>query len=153
MSNTSKKSSAVTAAHFIARADAVCERLDLELGVGEPPHLTIQELVHRAPMHALLERRALKKLARLDAPTALAGDWHRILLLREALAQDLVALGRDAQLDDQDGIRKIVASKRRLHHVLFTLAARDGFRYCSRATPARGVLPAQASRNPHATTS
>jgi hypothetical protein len=136
-SSTSDSSTATTL--FIARADAICQRLDAELAAGEPKHLSVRQLASRAPLHAALEQKAVVSLGKLAPPSSLAGDWRQILSLREGLAQALAEVGRDARRGDQPGIQAVATSKKRLHAALFGLASHDGFRYCSQATPATGA--------------
>jgi hypothetical protein len=114
--------------HLIASADAICRRVNGQLtGASRPQPADIS---HTAPRNAAIELRAVAELSKLTPPASLARDWTQMLAYRRTLAQELVALARDANAGDIAGMRALGLSKKRVRQKLSQLAARDGFRDC-----------------------
>jgi uncharacterized membrane protein YccC len=115
---------------LIARADAICTRVNNEIADVKPVGLNAQRIASVAPAHALIEQTGVNQLERLEPPASMATDWQRIIALRRRLATELDQLANAADSEDMAGIRGFAASKLRVHHQLSALAKRDGFRVC-----------------------
>ena len=116
---------------LIAKADAICRRLNVELAATASTGSEAHQLALSAPRHAALERHALAQLGKLAVPASLARDWRQILAYRQTLAEELVKLARYAKTNDTRAIQALGASKKRVHQKLTELATRDGFKDCS----------------------
>ena len=136
-SSSSPSSDSTAAAELIAGADAICKRFDAQLAAATPAHLDMRAIARSAPGNAALERIAVSELARLTAPPSLARDWSQIIAYRRTLANELARVGRYAKAGDVGAVAALGASKKRVHDLLFKLASRDGFRYCSQVTTTR----------------
>jgi hypothetical protein len=115
---------------FIARADRICGRVLTQLGQHKLANASLAELARATPSRVALENQGLSDLSRLQPPAALTADWQQMLGYMRALASELDALGRAAGARDQNAIRKLVTSKKRVHAELRTAAKRAGFSDC-----------------------
>jgi hypothetical protein len=123
-------------ARLIARADAICNHLNIQLTAYEAirPKETgtvEQEIVRRVPINEALERRALRELAKLAPPPSLAHDWDTMQGYRQALISQLRAFVREARRHDTQAVKAVYAAKKNFHGKLTTVATRDGFKDCS----------------------
>lgn len=134
-----------SASRVIAKADAICRRVNGEL-TAAPPGFAISQIARSAPRNAALEERAIAELNRIRPPAALARDWRQIIAYRQILAQELLKLVRYAKANDARAIQTLAASKKRVHQELSRLAARDGFKDCARLNAGRGI--GQTLRSP-----
>jgi hypothetical protein len=127
---------------FIAKADAICHGVNLELASVKPKSKGLKEIARLTPHNVAIEGIALIKLAKLDPPTSLAHDWQQMLGYRRTLADELSKLARSANQEDEAALKALAASKKRTHASLGTLATRDGFKDCAKVglgnTPAEG---------------
>jgi hypothetical protein len=117
---------------FIARADAICRGLDSRLAAVKPASLRVPEIARFAPPRAALEKTAVTELSRLTPPRSIARDWRLMITYRRTLAEELAKLGQNAKVGDARGIQALAVSKKRVHQKLFTVATREGFKYCLR---------------------
>lgn len=117
---------------FIARADAICKRVGMQIAHSQPAHLTPAEIARRTPAHVAFEQQGLRELAALKVPPALAAHWQQILAYMRTLPQELVALTKAAKANDKHTIKMLAASKKRLHAQLRAAAKRDGFKDCQK---------------------
>lgn len=120
-------------AAFIARADAVCRRLNGQLAAtaphqGEAP----AALARNALQHAALERRTSSELGKLPPPRALARDWARIVADRRTLAADLVTLARALSSGQSSQTIGVLALKSATHKAMSAIAEHDGFADCAK---------------------
>jgi hypothetical protein len=127
-----------SASRVIAKADAICRRVNSEL-TAAPPGFAISQIARSAPRNAALEERAIAELSRIRPPAVLARDWRSIIGYRRILAQELLKLVRYAKANDARAIQTLAASKKRVHQKLSALATRDGFKDCSHLNAARSV--------------
>jgi hypothetical protein len=123
--------SSSSSSQLIAKADAICRRLNTELARLESKGLSTSEIAGAVPAHVTLERAALQELSKLTPPAALAGDWRQVIADRQTLAEELVELGRVARTNDAARIRALAVSKKRTHGALHATATRAGFKDCS----------------------
>lgn len=115
---------------LIARADAICRRLNTKIAAHKPANLGLAEIARGAPRNAAFEKTALEELRKLTPPASMARDWRRMIAYRILLMEELVELGRYAKAKDARGIKTLTASKKRLHGKLFTTATHGGFKVC-----------------------
>lgn len=121
----------VSAASFVARAEAICRATNTALARLGAASGGDAGLVRGVPQHASLERLGLTKLEGLVPPAALAGGWHRLLGYRTTLLGELGELVRAARVRDRAAILRLAVSKARVHKALREAAARSGFRECA----------------------
>jgi len=114
---------------LIAHADAICRRLNRELTSASRPEAS--KVARTAPHNAALEQRAVVALSKLTPPASLARDWTQIIAYRRTLAQELVALARDAKVGDVPAMQALGVTKKHVHQKLTQLATHDGFTDCS----------------------
>jgi hypothetical protein len=146
---SSDPSGGTVKSRFIAAADAICGRLNAAIADPLGTVLNDTNLARLAPAHALLEKKAVSELGRLKPPESLASDWLKLLAYRRTLAKELAEVGAAAKAHDAASIKKLGASKKRVHRQLEALAARDGFGPCGEAggttlvprTPPKAVAP------------
>lgn len=132
---------------FVARAEAICSRVNKALEKA-PANPAIVQVVRVGSHNAALERSAVAELGKLRPPASLARDWGRIVGYRRALAGELVKLARYAQTGDVRGLSAVAASKGRLHKELSQLATREGLNDCARVGAARSEAPSLLSPLP-----
>jgi cell division inhibitor SulA len=130
--------SAAPAARLIVHADAICLRLNTELARTAGTGIIAQS----APLHARLEKAALRELGTLTPPASLARDWAKILGYRRTLADELLTLSRAAKANDLAAVRALGVSKLRVHKELTQTAKRDGFTDCATVGPPGSSSPA-----------
>ena len=114
---------------LIAHADAICRRVNKELTSASRPEAS--KVARTAPHNAALEQRAVVALSKLTPPASLARDWTQIIAYRRTLAQELVALARDAKVGDVPAMQALGVTKKHVHQKLTQLATHDGFTDCS----------------------
>jgi hypothetical protein len=117
---------------LIARADAICLRLNNELAATAAKSVGMREIARVSPRHAALEQTAVMELSKLTPPASIARDWRQIVAYRQTLAEELALLGRYAKVKNARSVRALAVSKKHLHRQLTTVATRDGFKRCSR---------------------
>jgi hypothetical protein len=128
---TSRQAGALAAdERFIARADLICRRVLTQLNRHKLANASFGELARATPPRVAIENQGLSDLSRLQPPATLAADWHQMLGYMRSLANELDALGKAGGARDRSAIRKLVASKARLHGQLRTAAKRAGFSDC-----------------------
>lgn len=115
---------------LIARADAICRRLNAQIKANKQSSLRLNEIARFAPRNAALEATALKELSKLTPPASIARDWHQVIAYRRTLMEELVKLGRYAKANNARAIHKLAASKKRVHQKLLATATRNGFKDC-----------------------
>jgi hypothetical protein len=116
----------------IAKANAICRKLNVEFADHKPASQSVREIARLSPPRAVLERRTVEELSELAPPVAIARDWRQIIAFRTMLSEALAQLGHYANVNDLAAIRRLAVSKERLHQKLFTIASRDGLKDCSR---------------------
>jgi hypothetical protein len=117
---------------MIARAEAICTKLNAALASGPRVGVNPRKIAAAAPRNAALERTATEQLSHLRAPASIAADWRQIIAYRRLLAVELSRLARVAKAGDLSRIFALSASKKSLHGRLSALATRDGFKACAR---------------------
>jgi len=117
-------------AQFIARADAICARVNRELSAvkkkGPKPILRV------VPGNIVIERGALGELRALAAPASTATAWQQILDLRRIALQELLALVRATRHQQASSITKLIFSKKATHGKLLAAGQSSGFKDCAR---------------------
>jgi hypothetical protein len=131
-----RRGAPATAAHefpssFVLATNAICSRMNREFAAHEPASQADHEIARLSPIRAALERRTVAELSKLSPPVRLAPEWRRILGYRSTLADELQHLGIEAKLGDNRAIAALVASKKREHGTLHTVALRTGLVGCA----------------------
>jgi|GEM_PF-1893691 hypothetical protein len=122
---------------FVAAAEDICKRLNDELPRDKTAHPSIGDIARTAPQNAAMESEAATALGGLVPPRSLASDWSKIVDYRKRLAQELVELARDAQVNDVAAVLSLTASKAKLHERLLRASRHAGFKECSHIGPLR----------------
>jgi hypothetical protein len=122
--------SSLSRSAFIARADAICKRLNAEMAKVKAKSTSLPEITRVAPVHAALEQGAVSELGQLVPPSSIAREWQQIVAYRRTLAAELVKLGKDAKAKDSAGVKALTASKRSVHKQLLAAGAQAGFKDC-----------------------
>ena len=116
---------------FVARADAICQRLNTEIAKVKAKSTSLSEIERLAPGHAALELSAATELATLSPPAVLAGQWRQLVAYRRTLAQELQLLATVAKAKDLARVKALAVSKLSVHKKLFAVGNQAGFKYCS----------------------
>jgi hypothetical protein len=103
-----------------------------EFAAAEPKSQSIGETARITPHRAALEQRVVAELGKLPPPATIARQLRRIIAERRTLAQELSEVGRDAKARDTTAVRKLAASKAKLHHEVRAFATAAGFKFCGR---------------------
>jgi hypothetical protein len=125
-----RTSESLARSHLIAKAIAICRRVNLEV-TASPHRVDTRKIASGARRNAAIERRAVGELARLPPVESLVDDWKRLVAYRQTLAAQLVELAQYAEAGDTHAIQTLAASKARVHQELSKLASRDGFGECA----------------------
>lgn len=115
----------------VAKANAICDRLNAEMVADKPARQTVPEIARVTPRHIEYETRSVRELERLTPPTATAAQWRLVISARRALAAELVKLERAAKAGNEVAIKALVVSKRRIHAGLAFAAVRAGLTGCA----------------------
>jgi len=123
--------SSVTAeARFAGAAETICQRLINELSRTKLKKGTAAELVRVLPGRPAAERRALHELSKLAPPAAAAASMREVIRERAALATQLEELEHAAKANDTAAIKRLAASKGKLHRQLLASAEKAGIKTC-----------------------
>jgi hypothetical protein len=114
-----------------ASAEAVCRRVNSELGASTPRNSSKQETVRVISRHAAIEREGVEELSRLIMSASFGARWQTILGYRRTLAGDLNELARDTAGSDAAGIKVLAAAKARTHKALLAAGAAAGLKSCA----------------------
>lgn len=114
----------------IAKADAICQRMNSEFAADEPKNLGIAETARITPHRAVLEQRVVSELGSLKPGSEFAAQLQRVISVRKTLADELAEVGTDAKNGDAAAVRKLAVSKAKRHHELRAFATSAGFKVC-----------------------
>lgn len=115
----------------LAKANAICNRLNAELEADKPASKSIAEIARVTPRHIEYETRSVDELSRLTPPTATAAQWRLMISARRALAAELVELERAAKAGNEAAIKGLAVSKKRVHAKLAAAATHAGLTGCT----------------------
>jgi hypothetical protein len=118
-------------AELIAKADAICRRLNVEIATTKPKHLGVHEIARLSPVRANLEQATVKDLSKLTPPASIADNWRQLIGYRRRLAEELAKLGRSAKAHDVAAIKALTSSKLRVHRQLLIVGRHSGFKACA----------------------
>jgi hypothetical protein len=121
-----------SAAAFISSASAICRQINGEIQAAKPKNTSRAELLRFTPAHAATERRGLTRLQALRPPAALAEPWRSMLRNRKELLGELGALIRAARHNEQAKMRRLTASKFKLHGTLREIGSKLGSADCGK---------------------
>jgi hypothetical protein len=128
--STTATAPALSRSQLIARADAICARVNTHLA-----HTTVhssRELVQAAPGIAAFERSALAELKRLTPPVALSADWKTMLGGLELLAQATQKYGEYVGANQTGVATGFAQSVQERQRQVAAVAERDGFQSCGK---------------------
>ena len=118
-------------AGFVARANAICRKLNREIATNPAKNGSRRELLHVVPRNESSERVALKELSALAPAARAAGPWRQMLALRREAIAELGALVTATRHDDRAVSKTIIARKKRLHARLKAVATEAGLTECA----------------------
>ena len=131
-SKGSSSSSKPAVAEFRSSATAICQAINSELEASKPSSTSIAELLRFTPRHVAMERKGLIKLEALQAPSSLATPWQQMIGYRKELLSQLDELAHEAQSRDQAKIKRLTASKLKLHTALQKVGVQLGSAACGK---------------------
>jgi hypothetical protein len=117
---------------LVARADAICRRLNAELVANLPKSVSPQAVASVTPRNAALEQRAVSELARLQPPQSSAQKWREIISYRGMLATALTDLARAAKAGNRASMARLSQYKQRVRRKLLVTGERGGFSSCQK---------------------
>jgi hypothetical protein len=116
---------------LIARADAVCRKLNFEIATTPAKSGSRKELLRVVPKNEAHEREALAELSELTPTAKIATAWRQMIAARHAAIVQLGELVDAARRDDKRASDALIASKKRLHAQLKTVATQAGLNDCA----------------------
>lgn len=122
-------------AGFVAKADAICRRVNAELaagGVRRGKRVALGTIGRMASRNAAIERKGLARLESLAVPGAISVVWQRVLADRTALSRQLTELAEVVPRKDASAIKALGTTKKRLHADLSKAAKQGGFEDCGK---------------------
>jgi hypothetical protein len=139
---TASQGTSTTRSPLVAQADPICQQIAAERQATNAAlrHADtsttklLQALAQKASGTAAYERRQLTRLSKLSVPSSIAHDWGELLAGMRQLAGFAERLGPEARSMNAAGVQKLVGESARLRQRLASIAGRDGFTYCGRAT-------------------
>jgi hypothetical protein len=118
----------LTRAELVAKADAVCRRLNKK--AGSMSISSLQDIVRLAPRVSGYYRMAFAELRRLAPPVAMASDWRAIVTDIQPLAGEIMVWAGYARDNDPASVAKVEGNVKAIQQHRFAIARRDGFRDC-----------------------
>lgn len=115
---------------FVAKADAICQRLNTQFAASKPNGQDVSEIARIAPERTALEEQTVVELSHLVPPPTVAVAFRKIVADRRTLAQELAQLGDAAKRKDTKELNRLTASKLRMHTQLHSTASTAGFESC-----------------------
>lgn len=97
-------------------------------------YTTTAAIARLAPRLAEDERKGAAELRALRAPASMASDWNTIVTSARAIAEDTAKLGRYAKENNLKAAAPLFSADRQSQQRALAVAARDGFKQCSRAS-------------------
>jgi len=120
---------ALTQAELIAKADAICARINTKR--SSVVVSTAQQYKTLVPQLATYEQAAVAELATLVPPASMAGDWKLIVAGSQQLADNITKLGEYAKANRLGSQNALVASNEKTQEQLTAVAKRAGFKDCA----------------------
>jgi hypothetical protein len=116
---------------FVARADAICKRVnDRIMALGRPT--TTAQLLKIGPSAIAYEQQALSQLGALKAPSQLSADWQKILADLMHLTGDATSLVAAVKANDNATEQKLVADSGKVQLEVTALASKHGLKECAK---------------------
>lgn len=125
----STSSKPLTRTQLIAKADAICKRVNARLASSTAHNH--QQIVRIAAQLAAFERTATGELMQLVPPAELATDWSQIVAGVRALADTTARYGEYAASNQLANAQKFIVAGRRRTRQAAAVAKRDGFTDCA----------------------
>jgi hypothetical protein len=119
----------LTRAELIAKADAICARLNRQ--AGSVRNTSLRGVGSTAPLVAGYFRAAFAELRRLTPPAAMARDWKAIVSDIQPVAGEVVIMGKYASDNDPASTAKVESRIARVQLHRIAIAKRNGFRDCA----------------------
>jgi uncharacterized protein YcfL len=130
---SSTSNSGSSTQQLIAKADAICKRVNARVAAANSKINNPQDFARIAPEIANYEQQALIQMRGLKAPSSLAQDWQLILSSAQKLAQNTATLSQYIKTNKLRSAPRLVTESKRLQQEMLLTAKRDGFKECSRA--------------------
>jgi hypothetical protein len=121
----------LTRAQLLARADAVCRRVNKRL--SSVTIKTQKDLVRVLPKVAGYEQQSLAELSKLIPPASLADDWKTIITGAQTIADNTAKLTEAARTKDLKTVHVLLSEVGKVQQHTTAIAKRDGFKDCSQA--------------------
>jgi hypothetical protein len=129
---SSSKGKSLASVELIAKADVICARVHAQYHANG--YTTAQSIAHLAPRVASYEQIGVSELRKLIPPASMAGDWKQIVDGAQTVAEETAKLGQYAKDNNLKAATPLLSSSLRRQQQVLAVAARDGFKECSRAS-------------------
>jgi hypothetical protein len=127
--STSTGTAPLTRGELIAKADAICYRVNTERASNRIR--SNASIATSVPRVAAYEREAFAELSRLVPPASMASDWKQLVAAATALAADTKKVGEYAQAGNLNGAGGSLAASNLDIQKMLAVAHRDGFKDCA----------------------
>jgi hypothetical protein len=124
-----KSATTTTRTELIAKADAICGRLNARL--ASSPIKSVADFARIVPRLAAYERAAFAELGRLLPPASMASDWRQIVAGGQTIASYTAKLGEYAKANNLKGAGPLYPASRKVQQKTLAIAKRDGFKDCA----------------------
>jgi hypothetical protein len=119
----------LTRAELIARADAICRRVNT---LRHSTTITSRaDLARVLPPFAAYEQSALVNLTKLTPPASMKSDWNKIVANFRILAGDTEQVAEHAKSNTLSKVGSLSVALNHAGQRVSAVAARDGFKDCS----------------------
>jgi hypothetical protein len=130
VASSSSSAASLSRAQLVARADAICARVNAEVAGLRPKVASPLEFAVVVPRSAVFQQRAVRELSALTPPPAIAVAWRQLVAYRRELADGLVALAGQRKGGDARGGKGVPGPGLLLPRTLVLAAERDGLKGC-----------------------
>jgi hypothetical protein len=128
-SGCGKSAKPLTRAQLLAKADAICRRINKKL--SSTTIKTQQDIARIAPQLATYEQEGLAELSKLIPPASMANDWKMIITGAQTLADNTAKLGEYVKSKDLKTARALITETSKVQQRTVAIAKRNGFKDCA----------------------
>lgn len=123
---------ALTKAALIAKADAICRRVNAKIAATDARYSNSKEFQQRVSLIAGDERSGLPSLNELTPPVSMEGEWKKIVVGAETLAEETGKLGAYIKTKDATISRAQFARVDEVERQMLGITRRVGLKDCAR---------------------
>jgi hypothetical protein len=130
-SESSGSSKTLTREDLIAKANAICARVNARR--ASTHYGALPEVARVAPQLAAYEQTAATELSKLAPPTSMANDWQQIVSSAQALAGYTFRIGDYARSKKVAAAQPLFGLIQHSHRQLVLTATADGLTECAKS--------------------